>query len=126
MRRDVIATDAQVLDITETEKYRQLNPQLPSAELRDLSATFEEFCQEGFDDVYVDDSPEELMEFFEAVETHERQDATDTDVSADHKLVEAVHDLDSPCMYGVHKTFGPAANDSHDDFDLEAALDVIL
>ena len=74
------------------------------------------------------------MTFFEAVEAHERQDVSDTDVSDDHLLMEALYDLESPCWYGVHNTFaveeiaaiGLAANDSHDDFDLEAALDIIL
>ena len=48
--------------------------------------------------------------------------------------MEALYDLYSPCWYGVHNTFveeeiaaiGPASHDPHDDFDLEAALDVIL
>ncbi|KAL3146984.1 hypothetical protein ABBQ38_014952 [Trebouxia sp. C0009 RCD-2024] len=70
LRRDIRATDAQVLDLTDTEKYKQMNSQLPSADLRNLSATCNEVGQGGFDDVHIDDSPEELMKFFEADQAH--------------------------------------------------------
>lgn len=39
------------------------------------------------------------MSNLETIEAHEQQDATDTDVSTDHLLVESLHDLESPCWY---------------------------
>lgn len=72
-QRTVEAADAQLLDITETQRYQTLNPLPPApvAEVIDLGSDAKE--AEVFED-YVE-TPDELYDFFSAALGHEQQDA---------------------------------------------------
>lgn len=72
-QRTVEAADAQLLDITETQRYQTLNPLPPApvAEVIDLGSNAKEA------EVFEDDveTPDELYDFFSAALGHEQQDA---------------------------------------------------
>lgn len=133
-RRKVHAADCEVLDTTETDRYRSQNPQLPAVDVVDLSATYGEFQHEEFEEGYVDQSLEELMEFFGAARAHEEMDHIGS--VSDRLLVEGLYRLESRCWHGSYTSFvveeeeiealGPAVNGLYAGFVLNRALDDIL
>ena len=119
------------MDIAETERYQLLNPELPAAEVRDIAATYSDFQEDDVEEDFVD-SPEDLLDFFDAVKVHESSEDIDG-AAHDSLLLESQYQIDAACWASasVYNTFaaeqevaaiGPAANDLDTDFDFNKSL----
>ena len=128
-QRTIEAADAQLLDITETQRYQTLNslPPAPVAEVIDLEPDAKEA------EVFEDDveTPDELYDFSSAALCHEQQDAME--VRQDLLDVELHYDIEAALWDGEYVKASPfeevsAFGDATDsqDMDLDAALNSVF